>query len=366
MSVSVPPQKPTTRAKCLVTGGAGYVGSVVAAHLLEAGHDVTVLDDLSTGHREGVPAGARFLEGRVQDAARYLDSSYDAVLHFAAFSQVGESVADPAKYWRNNVGGTMDLLDAMRGAGVRALVFSSTAATYGEPAVTPITEAAATAPTSPYGASKLAVDHLIGGEAAAHGLAAVSLRYFNVAGAYGDCGERHDPESHLIPLVLQVAQGRRETISVYGDDYPTPDGTCVRDYIHVADLAEAHLRALEATLGTAPAASEAARPAPDGAAPEGEALDARPHVRPGEHLICNLGNGNGFSVREVIDTARKVTGHPIPEILVERRPGDPAVLVASARTAADRLGWRPTRADLAGIIADAWEFARRTARTKES
>ncbi|GAA3191346.1 UDP-glucose 4-epimerase GalE [Streptomyces ramulosus] len=346
MSVSVPSPQPTTRAKCLVTGGAGYVGSVVAAHLLQAGHEVTVLDDLSTGHREGVPAGARFIEGRVQDAARYLDSSYDAVLHFAAFSQVGESVADPAKYWRNNVGGTMDLLDAMRGAGVRALVFSSTAATYGEPATTPITETAATAPTSPYGASKLAVDHLIGGEAAAHGLAAVSLRYFNVAGAYGDCGERHDPESHLIPLVLQVAQGRRQAISVYGDDYPTPDGTCVRDYIHVADLAEAHLLALEATLAPADATG--------------------PRVRPGEHLICNLGNGNGFSVREVIDTARKVTGHPIPEVLADRRPGDPAVLVAAAQTATDRLGWRPTRADLAGIIADAWEFARRTARTKES
>ncbi|MEU3712414.1 UDP-glucose 4-epimerase GalE [Streptomyces catenulae] len=352
--MSVPSPKPTTRAKCLVTGGAGYVGSVVAAHLLAAGHDVTVLDDLSTGHREAVPAGARFVEGRVQDAARHLDASYDAVLHFAAFSQVGESVADPAKYWRNNVGGTMDLLDAMRAAGVRALVFSSTAATYGEPALTPITETATTAPTSPYGASKLAVDHLIGGEAAAHGLAAVSLRYFNVAGAYGDCGERHDPESHLIPLVLQVAQGHRETISVYGDDYPTPDGTCVRDYIHVADLAEAHLLALEATLSTVAEATGAADGAP------------RPHVRPGEHLVCNLGNGNGFSVREVIDTVRKVTGHPIPEVLADRRPGDPAVLVASAQTAIDRLGWRPTRADLAGIIADAWEFARRTTRTKES
>ncbi|WP_399089864.1 UDP-glucose 4-epimerase GalE [Streptomyces sp. BBFR2] len=348
--MSVPSRKPTTRAKCLVTGGAGYVGSVVAAHLIEAGHDVTVLDDLSTGHREGVPAGARFIEGRVQDAARHLDASYDAVLHFAAFSQVGESVTDPAKYWRNNVGGTMDLLDAMRGAGVRALVFSSTAATYGEPDTTPITEAAATAPTSPYGASKLAVDHLISGEATAHGLAAVSLRYFNVAGAYGDCGERHDPESHLIPLVLQVAQGRREAISVYGDDYPTPDGTCVRDYIHVADLADAHLLALHAALA-------AHRPAPEADGPR---------LAPGEHLICNLGNGNGFSVREVIDTARKVTGHPIPELRADRRAGDPAVLVASAQAATDRLGWHPTRADLAGIIADAWEFARRTTRTKES
>ncbi|KAA6221404.1 UDP-glucose 4-epimerase GalE [Streptomyces albofaciens JCM 4342] len=314
--------------KYLVTGGAGYVGSVVAAHLVEAGHTVTVLDDLSTGHRAGVPAGTEFIEGRVQDAARHLDASFDAVLHFAAFSQVGESVTDPEKYWRNNVGGTMDLLAAMRDAGVRTLVFSSTAATYGEPERTPITESAPTAPTSPYGASKLAVDHMIAGECAAHGLAAVSLRYFNVAGAHGDCGERHDPESHLIPLVLQVALGKREAISVYGDDYPTPDGTCVRDYIHVADLAEAHLLALTA-------------------------------AKPGEHLICNLGNGNGFSVREVIETVRKVTGHPVPEITAGRRGGDPAVLVASAQTAIDRLGWRPSRTDLADIVADAWAFARR-------
>ncbi|MER7398218.1 UDP-glucose 4-epimerase GalE [Streptomyces sp. NPDC000151] len=312
--------------KYLVTGGAGYVGSVVAAHLLEAGHQVVVLDDLSTGHRVGVPEGAEFIEGRVQDAAKWLDRSFDGVLHFAAFSQVGESVVDPEKYWRNNVGGTMDLLAAMRVAGVRTLVFSSTAATYGEPTATPITEAAETAPTSPYGASKLAVDHMISGECAAHGLAAVSLRYFNVAGAYGACGERHDPESHLIPLVLQVAQGRRESISVFGDDYPTPDGTCIRDYIHVADLAEAHLLALDAAVA-------------------------------GEHLICNLGNGNGFSVREVIETVRTVTGHPIPEVVAPRRGGDPAVLVASAQTAIDRLGWQPRRADLSEIVADAWAFA---------
>ncbi|MFI8996086.1 UDP-glucose 4-epimerase GalE [Streptomyces sp. NPDC053542] len=312
--------------KYLVTGGAGYVGSVVAAHLLEAGHQVVVLDDLSTGHRVGVPEGAEFIEGRVQDAGKWLDRSFDAVLHFAAFSQVGESVVDPEKYWRNNVGGTMDLLAAMRVAGVRTLVFSSTAATYGEPVNTPITETDPTVPTSPYGASKLAVDHMISGECAAHGLAAVSLRYFNVAGAYGDCGERHDPESHLIPLVLQVAQGRRESISVFGDDYPTPDGTCVRDYIHVADLADAHLLALDAAVA-------------------------------GEHLICNLGNGNGFSVREVIETVRTVTGHPIPEVVAPRRGGDPAVLVASAQTAIDRLGWQPKRADLAEIVADAWAFA---------
>ncbi|MCM3806067.1 UDP-glucose 4-epimerase GalE [Streptomyces sp. DR7-3] len=314
--------------KYLVTGGAGYVGSVVAAHLLEAGHRVTVLDDLSTGYRVGVPEGAEFIEGRIQDAAKWLDPSYDGVLHFAAFSQVGESVVNPEKYWVNNVGGTTDLLAAMRDAGVRTLVFSSTAATYGEPDQVPITEDLPTAPTNPYGASKLAVDHMISGECAAHGLAAVSLRYFNVAGAYGAHGERHDPESHLIPLVLQVAQGRREAISVFGDDYATPDGTCVRDYIHVADLADAHLLAL-------------------GAASRGE------------HLICNLGNGNGFSVREVIETVRQVTGHPIPEIAAPRRGGDPAVLVASAERAKERLGWRPTRADLAGIVADAWEFAQR-------
>ncbi|MGI5528562.1 UDP-glucose 4-epimerase GalE [Streptomyces syringium] len=313
----------------LVTGGAGYIGSVVAAHLLAAGHTVTVLDDLSTGHRDGVPDGARFIEGRVQDAARWLDGSYDAVLHFAAFSQVGESVARPDAYWRNNVGGTVELLAAMRDAGVRTLVFSSTAATYGEPATVPITEDAPTAPTNPYGATKLAVDHMISGECAAHGLAAVSLRYFNVAGAHGRHGERHTPESHLIPLVLQVARGERETISVYGDDYPTPDGTCVRDYLHVADLAEAHLLALDA-------------------------------ARPGEHLVCNLGNGNGFSVHEVIDTVRKVTGHPVPHVVAARRAGDPAVLVASAERARDRLGWRPTRTDLARIVTDAWEFARRT------
>ncbi|MFD3511812.1 UDP-glucose 4-epimerase GalE [Streptomyces sp. NPDC058657] len=311
--------------KYLVTGGAGYVGSVVTAHLLEAGHEVTVLDDLSTGFREGVPAGAAFIEGRIQDAGRHLDASYDGVLHFAAFSQVGESVTDPEKYWRNNVGGTMALIAAMRDAGVRTLVFSSTAATYGEPERSPITEDLPTAPTNPYGATKLAVDHMISGECAAHGLAAVSLRYFNVAGAYGSLGERHDPESHLIPLVLQVARGRRETISVFGDDYPTPDGTCVRDYIHVADLAEAHLLAAAA-------------------------------AGPGEHLICNLGNGNGFSVREVIDTVRKVTGHPVPETAAARRPGDPATLVASADRAKAALGWSPKRTDLAEIIGDAWRF----------
>ncbi|WP_338683671.1 UDP-glucose 4-epimerase GalE [Streptomyces acidiscabies] len=319
--------------KYLVTGGAGYVGGVVAQHLLEAGHEVTVLDNLSTGFREGVPAGAAFIEGDIRDAGKWLDASYEAVLHFAASSQVGESVVRPEKYWENNVGGTMALLGAMREAGVRKLVFSSTAATYGEPDVVPIPETAVTKPTNPYGATKLAVDYMITSEAQAHGLGAVSLRYFNVAGAYGAQGERHDPESHLIPLVLQVAQGRREAISVYGDDYPTPDGTCIRDYIHVADLADAHLLALKA-------------------------------AEAGEHLICNLGNGEGFSVRQVIDTVRKVTGHPVPEIVAPRRGGDPAVLVASAATAREKLGWQPSRSDLAGIVADAWEFAQQI--SKES
>jgi UDP-glucose 4-epimerase len=314
-------------ARVLVTGGAGYIGAVVTAHLLEAGYRVTVLDDLSTGHRRGVPAGAEFVEGRVHEtAAKVLDPSYAAVLHFAAYSQVGESVARPEKYWNNNVVGSHLLLDAMREAGVRRLVFSSTAAVYGEPERVPIPETAAAAPTSPYGATKLAVDHMISAESAAHGLAAVSLRYFNVAGSYQGFGERHDPESHLIPLVLKAALGDRPNIAVYGDDYPTADGTCVRDYIHVADLAEAHLLALRAAA-------------------------------PGEHLICNLGNGNGFSVRQVIDAARRVTGRPIPEVAATRRPGDPASLVAGAARAAEALGWRPRRAGLETMIEDAWQFA---------
>jgi UDP-glucose 4-epimerase len=340
-----------------VTGGAGYVGSVVAAHLVQAGHSVTVLDDLSTGFRSAVPEGAEFIEGRIQDAARYLDASpasggeapaYDGVLHFAAHSQVGESVKDPGKYWRNNVGGSMELLSAMRDAGVRRLVFSSTAATYGEPVLSPILEDAFEAPTNPYGASKLAVDHMISGECRAHGLSAVSLRYFNVAGAHDSYGELHDPESHLIPLVLQVAQGRREAISVFGDDYPTTDGTCVRDYIHVADLAEAHLLAMDAMTDGA-----SARPPGSG-------------VPVGKHLICNLGNGNGFSVREVIETVRKVTGHPVPEVVAPRREGDPAELVASAERAREQLGWRPSRTDLAEIVQDAWEFTQKHSRLQQT
>ncbi|MFJ8077555.1 UDP-glucose 4-epimerase GalE [Streptomyces sp. NPDC096176] len=316
--------------RILVTGGAGYIGSVVAARLIETGYRVTVLDDLSTGFREAVPAGAEFIEGRIQDAAKVLDSSYTVVMHLAAVAEVGESMISPEKYWDTNVLGSFALIRAMRKAGVRTLVFSSTCAVYGEPATGVISESTPTAPVNPYGASKLAVDHMIAGESAAHGLAAVSLRYFNVAGAVGSRGERHDPESHLIPLVLQVAQGQREAISIYGDDYPTPDGTCVRDYIHVADLAEAHLLALDAAV-------------------------------PGEHLVCNLGNGNGFSVREVIAAARKVTGHPLPEIVAPRRPGDPATLVASSARARERLGWTPCRSDLSEMVRDAWNFAQATA-----
>jgi UDP-glucose 4-epimerase len=318
---------PADGARVLVTGGAGYIGSVVAARLLESGYRVTVLDDLSTGHRVGVPQGAEFVEGRIHDtAAKVLDSSFAAVLHFAAFSQVGESVAKPEKYWANNVVGTHLLLDAMRESGVRRLVFSSTAAVYGEPESVPIPETARTAPTSPYGATKLAVDHMISAESAAHGLAAVSLRYFNVAGSYNGYGERHDPESHLIPLVLKAALGERPAITVFGTDYPTPDGTCIRDYIHVADLADAHLLALH-------------------------------RAREGEHLICNLGNGRGFTVREVIDAARRVTGRDIPQVEAERRAGDPATLVAGAQRAETELGWRPRHVDLDTMVADAWSFA---------
>jgi UDP-glucose 4-epimerase len=321
--------------KLLVTGGAGYVGSVCTAHLLAAGHEVTVLDDLSTGHRDAVPAGAGFVEGDVAVAAGEVlgAAGYDGVLHFAARSLVGESVTDPAKYWHGNVVTSVALLDAVRAHRVPRLVFSSTAATYGEPETSPITEDSPTRPTNPYGATKLAIDHAIGSYAAASGgeLGAVSLRYFNVAGAHRPAdgpmlGERHTTETHLIPLVLQVALGRREQVSMFGDDWPTPDGTCVRDYIHVDDLAAAHLLALE-------------------------------HAQPSAHLVCNLGNGTGFSVREVVEACRRVTGHPIPAVVAPRRAGDPAVLVASAQRARSELGWAPEHGDLDGIVADAWAFA---------
>ncbi|QWF77569.1 UDP-glucose 4-epimerase GalE [Amycolatopsis sp. CA-230715] len=316
----------------VVTGGAGYVGSVCTARLLADGHTVTVVDDLSTGHADAVPEGARLVEGDAADATRDLlaKDSYDGVLHFAAKSLVGESMQDPAKYWHGNVGTTLRLLDAMRDHGTPRLVFSSTAATYGEPETSPIAETAPTRPTNTYGATKLAVDLAISSYARAHGLAAVSLRYFNVAGAHGDIGERHATETHLIPLVLQVATGDRERIQIFGEDYPTEDGTAVRDYIHVSDLADAHLLALR-------------------------------HARPGEHLVYNLGNGTGFSVRQVIEACREVTGHAIPAAVAPRRAGDPAVLVAASDRAREELGWKPERADLAGIVADAWRFTQRRA-----
>jgi UDP-glucose 4-epimerase len=315
--------------KLLVTGGAGYVGSVNAAHLVDAGHEVVVLDDLSTGHRDAVPAAARFIEAELGAAAdEVLAEGFDGVLHFAAKSLVGESVQRPELYWRGNVVTAVDLLDAMVRHGTPRLVFSSTAATYGEPEQVPIREDAPTRPTNPYGASKLAIDHAIGGYARAHGIAATSLRYFNVAGAHDRFGERHVVETHLIPLVLQVATGRREVVQIFGDDWPTPDGTCVRDYIHVDDLAAAHLLALAAATS-------------------------------GEHTIYNLGSGAGFSVREVVDACRAVTGHPIPVKIAPRRSGDPAVLVASSAAATAALGWRPEKTDLATIIGDAWRFTQK-------
>ncbi|MFI9817077.1 UDP-glucose 4-epimerase GalE [Saccharothrix variisporea] len=314
--------------KLLVTGGAGYVGSVCAARLVEAGHEVVVLDDLSTGHADAVPDGVRLIEADINDVIdEVLAEGYDGVLHFAAKSLVGESMEDPAKYWHGNVGTALKLLDAMLAHGTPRLVFSSTAACYGEPDEVPILETAPTRPTNTYGATKLAIDHAITGYAAAHGLAAVSLRYFNVAGAYGRFGERHATETHLIPIVLQVASGTRAKVAMYGDDYPTEDGTCVRDYIHVVDLADAHVKAIGAATA-------------------------------GEHRIYNLGNGFGFTVKQVIEACREVTGHEIPADVAPRRAGDPAVLVASSEKARTELGWKPERVDLAGIVRDAWEFTR--------
>ncbi|KQU02889.1 UDP-glucose 4-epimerase [Rhodococcus sp. Leaf7] len=315
--------------KFVVTGGAGYVGSVCAAVLMENGHDVVVVDDLSTGNADGVPDGATFVEGNVADviASVLASDTFDGVLHFAAQSLVGESVEKPEKYWRGNLGAALELLDAIVANGVPRLVFSSTAATYGEPESTPITEDFATRPTNPYGASKLAIDNAITGYTAAHGFGATSLRYFNVAGAHAGLGENRVVETHLIPLVLQVAAGHRDAISVFGTDWPTPDGTAVRDYIHVRDLADAHLRALSQSV-------------------------------PGSHRIFNLGSGEGFSVREVIDSCRRVTGVDIPVKDAPRRAGDPAVLVASSEKAMAELGWKPESTDLDVIVADAWEFLR--------
>jgi UDP-glucose 4-epimerase len=313
--------------KLLVTGGAGYIGSIVAQQLLAAGHDVTVLDDLSRGHRAAVPEGARFVEASLldEDAVRAaFQDGFDGVLHFAALALVAESVAHPERYHRGNVVGALNLLDVMRAAGVGRLVFSSTCAVYGEPDTVPMHEDIPTAPVNAYGNSKLAVDRMIADESRAHGLGAASLRYFNVAGASGPLGEDHEPETHLIPLVLRAAAGRSDHVKVFGTDYPTRDGTAVRDYIHVDDLGRAHALALDA-------------------------------IEPGRHRIYNLGTGDGYPVKEVVDAARRVTGREIRAIEEPRRPGDPTALVAAGDRIRDELGWRPEKS-LDDMVADAWAW----------
>jgi UDP-glucose 4-epimerase len=316
--------------RVLVTGGAGYIGSVVTAQLLAEGHEVVVVDDLSTGHADAVPPGAEFhqlpitaLDGRLGDWG------IEAAIHFAAKSLVGESTQEPAMYWRNNVVGTIALLDSLRAYGVDRIVFSSSAATYGEVAEQPIVESSATRPTSPYGSTKLAIDLALTDYARSYGMGAVSLRYFNVAGALHTVeglsfGERHATETHLIPNALRAASGSGEALNLFGTDYPTPDGTCVRDYIHVVDLADAHLKAVGA-------------------------------AEPGVHHIVNLGSGHGNSVREVLSTVAEVTGREVPINEAPRRAGDPPVLIASNAKAADLLGWAPER-DLRTMVADAWQF----------
>lgn len=311
--------------KALVLGGAGYIGSVVARLLLAQGHQVVVLDDCSTGHADAVPAEVELVQADITSTAEVLArGGFDAVLHFAAKSLVGESAVKPSLYWRINVSGTRAVLDAMAEHRIPTLVFSSTAATYGEPDSVPITEDASTRPTSPYGASKLAVDMMITGECAATELAAVSLRYFNVAGAALDAGERHLVETHLIPNALGAVAGSKDPLTVFGDDWPTPDGTPIRDYVHVLDLARAHVLALSSAAA-------------------------------GEHLICNLGNGDGYSVRDVITAVEAVTGRHVPLSVGPRRAGDPTRLVASADLARKRLGWTP-ELTLTDMIADAWQF----------
>jgi UDP-glucose 4-epimerase len=316
--------------KLCVTGGAGYVGSVVAQRLLADGHEVVVVDNLSTGHRDAVPAGCRLVEGDVRDGATLagaIDASVDAVLHFAASSVVGESVLHPLEYFDNNVGGSLQVLRAMERAGVRRFVFSSTAAVYGTPAALPIDEAAFCQPENPYGRSKLMVERVLEASRSAQRLDYVALRYFNAGGASGELGEDHRPESHLIPIVLDAALGARDGVTVYGDDYPTRDGTCLRDYIHVADLADAHVRALDAM-----------------ACGFGGAL--------------NLGSESGFTVLEVIGETERVTGRPVRREMGPRRAGDPPALVASSRQAREVLGWTPRSSALEAIITSALEWRR--------
>jgi UDP-glucose 4-epimerase len=315
--------------RLLVTGGAGYIGSIVARDLINEGHEVVVLDNLRQGHRQAVPDGARLVIADLleQDAVNaLLTEGFDGVLHFAALALVGESVAHPERYWRTNVGGTLNLLEAMNSARIERLVFSSTCAVYGQPDEVPIPETAPPRPINSYGASKLATDHMIGQFCIAHGLGAVSLRYFNVAGASGNLGEDHDPETHLIPNILKAALGQTERVEIFGADYPTPDGTAIRDYIHIDDLSRAHLLALEGS-------------------------------RAGEHQIFNLGNGTGFSVREVIGATERVAGVEIATREVDRRPGDPPMLVAAGERVRAELGWEPRKPQLDVIVADAWEFA---------
>ena len=315
--------------RVLVTGGAGFIGSVTVAQLQERGHDVVVLDDLSRGHRDVVPSGVPLIEADVAEPERYRDAldGIDACVHFAASIEAGESMTRPEAFFSNNTAATLRLLEALTAAGIRRFVLSSTAAVYGDPVRIPIAEDDPTVPTNAYGASKLLIEGALQWLAQLRSMSCVALRYFNAAGATPERGEDHDPESHLIPLILQVAAGSRDDIAIYGTDYDTPDGTCVRDYIHVSDLADAHVRAVEQV---------------------GE---------PGL-LVCNLGNGDGFSVRDVIEVARQVTGHPIPAREAPRRPGDPAVLVASAERARERLGWKPQHPGLADIVASAWEWHR--------
>jgi UDP-glucose 4-epimerase len=320
-----------------VTGGAGYIGGTVAQLLLDHGHQVVIYDNLCHGHRSMLPARAEFVEGDLADRPGLeiiLHRQIDGVMHFAALIEAGESMLRPEIYFRNNSASTLTLLEAMLSTGVNRLVFSSTAAVYGEPESTPIREDAPLLPTNAYGESKLLVERMLEWLNRIHGFRYASLRYFNVAGAIEGRGEAHEPESHLIPLILDVALGRRAHIKIFGEDYPTPDGTCIRDYIHVHDLARAHLMAFNA-------------------------LNER------DRLIYNLGNGVGFSVREVIESARRVTGHPIPTVEEPRRPGDPAVLIASSEKIGKELGWKPEYTELDAILKSAWEWHQhRYARTR--